>query len=149
MPKGGRDIYWQETTIYVSPIMGSRNGTPRAYGNFEEPATILITRYNDQNYGLRFNGSAQIIRCYMVRQIEGEGLWTPDSSDTDLAKDGRFHYMSSGEYLTDVPISTVQPTTVDPTNLHAVQSLPVQWPRTHDGAVLETSFNINVTGGST
>lgn len=43
--------------------------------------------------------------------------------------------------------STVDPTTVDPTNLHATQSLPVQWPRTPDGAVLETSFNITVTGG--
>lgn len=29
------------------------------------------------------------------------------------------------------------------------QSLPVQWPRTPDGAVLETTFSINVTGGST
>ena len=27
--------------------------------------------------------------------------------------------------------------------------VPVQWPRTPDGAVLETTFSINVTGGST
>lgn len=29
------------------------------------------------------------------------------------------------------------------------EALPVQWPRTSDEAVLETSFTINVTGGST
>lgn len=28
------------------------------------------------------------------------------------------------------------------------QSIPVQWPRTGDGAILETSFTINVTGGA-
>lgn len=47
------------------------------------------------------------------------------------------------------PKSTVDPTTVDPANIHATQSLPVQWPRTPDGAVLETTTTINVTGGST
>lgn len=31
----------------------------------------------------------------------------------------------------------------------SIMHLPVQWPRTPDGAVLETTFSINVTGGST
>ena len=42
------------------------------------------------------------------------------------------------------PESTVDPTTVDPASLHGVQSLPVQWSRTGDGVVLETTFDIQV-----
>lgn len=47
---------------------------------------------------------------------------------------------------------TVNPTTVTPSNLHAVQSLPVNWSRPGDGAILETSFDITVQqslGGAT
>lgn len=151
MPKGGRDIYWQETIIYVAPVMGSRNDSPRAYASYQAPCTLIITRYknNDNNYGLRLTGQGEYWTCFMAREIENEGLWTLDGSDAELPADGRFHYMPASEYLTQVPVSTVDPTTIDPTTLHATQSLPVQWPRTPDGAVLETSFNINVTGGST
>lgn len=50
-------------------------------------------------------------------------------------------YSADGEDMGEVPFSEL----VFPVTKADVQTLPVQWSRTGDGAVLETSFDINVT----
>lgn len=147
----------EEHQYYVSEQIGSRDGRPAALGCSTGPNTILATRYNNRLYLSYVSGTGGQNRDLFVH-YNGEILygykytgWRPDGNTAGLPNRKQFVATGWEDYITDVPESTVDPTTVDPANLHAVQSLPVQWSRTGDGAVLETSFDIQVTlaGGDT
>ena len=147
MPQAGIDIYAHETILYVGPVLGSdSNGDPATYGSSNAPATLLVTRYNNTNYVLRINGSDKL-DMYAKKQYEQGLFWSLVGGTAAKSETNRFTAASWGAYLTDLPNSSEDPTTVDPANLHVTQSLPVQWSRPQDGAVLETSFYITVTGG--
>ena len=148
-----------EEQVYVNgDAVGSTtyegSSFPATYGSHSEPGTMLATRYNGENYFASISGSRELnlfalFEGYTTqsgqRKLTG---WQGVGGSSTTAGVGRFTKGSWSEELTNLPQSTVNPTTVDPTNLHATQSLPVQWPRTGDGAILETSFTINVTGGA-
>lgn len=141
-----------DQTSYCSQVIGVYNGNPAAYGYRDEPGVALFTRYNGNNYGKSISGSryANLIANMPDKNVDGKYYgWMSVVGSSLQMPINAFGIISFENYITDIPISTVNPTTVDPTNLHATQSLPVQWPRTPDGAVLETTFSINVTGGST
>lgn len=54
-----------------------------------------------------------------------------------------FAMVSWEQELTNIPVSTVNPTAVDPSTLYSIgEAIPVQWHRPGDGELLETSFNI-------
>lgn len=143
-----------ERQVFVGAAIGSYGGRPAAYGSLTGPATMLVTRYRGHNYMLRVSsagGQNQDLFAYCDGEISG-GIkftgWNVFGGSTGIPASNKFEGASWSEYLTSLPESTVDPTTVDTTNLHATQSLPVQWQRTGDGAILETSFTINVTGGA-
>lgn len=136
-------------TYYVSDqALGTLNGRQATYGSQESPATVLATRYEGENYLVSLTG-----------QTYGNLFNRHTHSDTDVwdgwvfagssgrVQTGAFRRHGFSEYLTDLPSSTVDPTTVDPSALHAIQTIPVQWPSADAGTTLETSFTINVTGG--
>lgn len=149
MPSAGMDNYGHEVTVYVGPVLGSSGGNPATYGTYESPGTSLLTRYNGENYGLWKSGSKHK-DLFVKRMIEDFGLlWIVAGGTSGYSGQGQFERASFDNYLTDIPTSTVNPTTVDPSNLHATQSIPVQWPSRDAGETLETSFTIEVQGGTT
>lgn len=140
----------REYQYYVSKALGTKAGRPAAYGSPDGPATVLATRYNGQNY-LSFVsgivGQNQNMYAYYDGEISGGfkySGWGGNGSTGGLPSVPGFVIGAWEQYLTDLPESTVNPTRVDPSTVRATQSIPVQWSRTGDGAILETSFNIQV-----
>ena len=145
-----------EYVVYVhTPAVGHDDDYPDQPATFGGggPATLLVTRYNGYNYATLVTGDGPCrVDMFAYRpDTDGDGKsygWSLTGGTSARAYKGRFSSVSWEEYLTEIPESTVNPTGIDPSNLHATQTLPVQWSRTGDGAVLETSFNISVTTGS-
>lgn len=145
-----------EYVVYVhTPAVGHDDDYPDQPATFggSGPATLLVTRYNGYNYAalVTGDGSCRVDMFAYRPDTDGDGKnygWSLTGSTSARAYKGRFSGAAWEEYLTEIPESTVNPTGIDPSNLHATQTLPVQWSRTGDGAVLETSFNISVTTGS-
>lgn len=151
---GGGQQY--ERQVFCSGIIlgTDRQGFPATFGG-SGPGTLLITRYKGYNYAASLSGSK---RVDLYTQLNGEpNPWgyinahgfTHSGGTSALAGDMVFGQAAWNDELTEIPESTVNPLNKSTETLHAVQSLPVQWPRTPDGAVLETTTTINVTGGST
>lgn len=130
---------------YVSRPLGTRYGNPAAYGSGHAPGQYLMTRYAGNNYGLVITGDGNTNGYY--QDLIGEDLLWILFSGMSIAADQKFHFMGVGDILTDLRESTKDPSGTSLSNLHATQSLPVQWQDPDSGAVLETSFTINVTGG--
>ena len=145
-----------EYVVYVhTPAVGHDDDYPDQPATFggSGPATLLVTRYNGYNYAMLVTGDGpcRVDMFTYAPDTDGDGKnygWTLTGGTSARAYKGRFSSASWEEYLTEIPESTVNPTGIDPSNLHATQTLPVQWSRTGDGAVLETSFDISVTTGS-
>lgn len=144
----------KERQFYCSgSIFGTSDGFPATLGG-GGPATLWVTRYNGVNYAVSLTGSIKADLYVLLDGEENPWGWTDAhgfiqaGSSSTVVPTGRFKDISWGTELTQFPVSTVDPTTVDPANLHATQSLPVQWQDPDSGAVLETSFNITVTGGN-
>lgn len=145
------EITW-ESTIYVhGSALGSYEGVQATYGSSNTPGTYLVTRYNNINYMTCVAGDGKRDLFAMTPRSGRENYegWLLASGASSSAPVGRFAQAPFSEELTNIPISTVNPTTVDPANLHAIQTIPVQWPSADAGTTLETSFTINVTGGGT
>ena len=137
-----------EEQYYVSTALGMDvNGRPTALGSLSSPGQMLITRYNDENYAMSTVGTRDTLKFTQMETTQIYGWYHTGTGGG--AGNGVFKVFGLSQYIYNIPLSSVDPTTADPTALHAVQSLPVQWPRTGDGAVLETSFDIQVipTGG--
>lgn len=143
------EIIWEGTYYVHGSALGSYEGAQATYGSTDTPGTYLVTRYNNVNYMscVAGNGQRNLFAMTPRTGFEDYEGWLLAGGAGGSAPVGRFAEAPFSDELTNIPISTVNPTTVDPANLQATQSLPVQWHRTGDGAVLETSFNINVTGG--
>lgn len=138
------------TIRYVGAVIGTFGGNPASYGDSNTPGSFLLTRYNGYNYLYWITGGYGCGLYVNEPDTDGDGKycgWRQAGSTTPVVTSDKFAVCGFNNYLTNIPESTVDPTTVDPANLHATQSLPVQWSRPQDGAVLETSFNITVTGG--
>lgn len=149
-PKPWIDWAGRESVKYVAQVLGTYNNEEASYGSEGDPATALITRYANNNYGVLVNGTSAGGGLYAKKEKSETSLeqgWRGVGSAGGLSSKTEFTGMAWSEFLTSVPVSSVDPTTVDPSNLHATQSLPVQWQDPDSGAVLETSFNITVTGG--
>ena len=143
----GVDWRGQDYSVYVSQILGvDPDDGASAMLKGSGPARLFVTRYNGHNYAARLAGDSNFdYTCYYPEretyQYDGGGS---TSYQTTL---NQFTLAMWEDKITELPESTVDPTTVDPANLHATQSIPAQWQRPGDGAILETSFNITVTGG--
>lgn len=150
-----------ESQVFVcGTALGTQDGRPATYGaaSGDTPGTLFVTRY--YRYGKYYNYMASMAGnrgcdkyVYYAGELTDGGQriltgWFDRGGTSARAGNKVFSKVGWEEYLTDIPISTVAPTTVDPANLHAIQSLPVQWSRTGDGAVLETSFNIQVNSAA-
>lgn len=146
---------YNEYTNYLdSSLVGTYNGHTAAYNDSSNPSTRLITRYNNRNYMATIAGSRKIgLACNYEDELIGGRIyrgWLGVSSSTARAGDNAFEAVAAyDDIITGVPVSTVNPTTIDISTLHAIQTLPVQWPSADAGTTLETSFTINVTGGGT
>lgn len=138
-----------EETVYVhGNALGTYRGAEATYGS--SPGTYLATRYNDANYMCCIAGNRKA-DLYALRPYPGKENyrgWGLSVGSSSSAPTDRFGRIAFGEYLTNLPISTVYPPNVDIATLHTIQSIPVQWPRPDDGAILETSFNIQVNSAS-
>lgn len=137
---------------YVGAVIGTFDGHPASYGDSNTPGSFLLTRYNGYNFLYWITGGYGCDLFVNEPDTDGDGKyygWRQAGASRPVETSDKFKGCSFYEYLTNIPQSTIDPTTVDPSALHATQSLPVQWPRTPDGAVLETTTTINVTGGST
>lgn len=151
-------VNWKgiDEVVYVhTPAVGHDDDYPDQLATFggSGPATLLVTRYDGYNYAMLVTGDepCRVDMFAYAPDTDGDGKnygWTLTGGTSARAYKGRFSRVSFEEYLTEIPESTVNPTIIDPSNLHATQTLPVQWSRTGDGAILETSFSINVTGGA-
>lgn len=130
---------------YVSRPLGNVGGKNTAYGSVSTPGQYLMTRYNNANYGCKKtgDGSADYFR---KTDVEGVGeIWSLNGSSTASMTNNSFRPLGFGDVIYDLPSSTVDPATVDPTSLHAMQSVPVQWTQSGSSTALEASFSINVT----
>lgn len=131
-------------------ILGADSfGFPATFGG-DAPGTLFITRYSGRNYAAGISGDR---RADLYSQLNGEpdNPWGyldghgfhPAGSSGAWAGDNVFSMVSWEQYLTDIPVSTVDPTRVDPSTLYSIgESIPVQWHRPGDGKLLKTSFNI-------
>jgi hypothetical protein len=145
----------KEKIEYVHPSpLGEFNGRAATYRG-AGPATLLFTRWEDENYAVCLAGDNHAgLATYYNNEPYGEitinvnGWWGIGGSSA-VAGDGAFTKVSFGETLTAIPESTVNPLGADISQLKAVQTIPVQWPRTGNGQVLETSFAITVEPNST
>ena len=130
--------------------LGSYRGYPASFGariGDNMPSTVLVTRYNGQNYGAIMTGEGGASLCVDYAGYEDDYYiyngWYSVGSSSGGGKYREFGGMTWPDVLTNLPVSTVDPTSIDPTTLHATQSIPVQWPQL-GGDVLESSFSITV-----
>jgi len=130
---------------HTTPL-GIYNGRPATYGGVDA-GTLMVTRYNDFNYAVCIAGDdyANLFMLYKnetLHDIFYNG-WFQMGGSTARAGQDKFQRISFEESITNIPISTVDPTGVDPSTLYSIgESIPVQWHRPGDGELLETSFNI-------
>lgn len=146
-PNTWYDWQGQPNVEYVGQTIGTYGGAPASYGNEDIPGSFLLTRYNNFNYIFWRTGGDRIGLFTYVADIDGDNKnygWRYTGSISSIPTINRFAIAPYSDYLTNIPQSDVDPTTVNPADLQSAQSIPVQWPRTGDGVVLETSFNIQV-----
>ena len=152
LDKQGNVIHEETVYVHGSPLGVDSRGESATYGG--GPGTMFATRYNDTNYLSTVAGDGFMNMFSMaVKPPSPQGPyyqgWRLSGGSSGRAPQGQFVQASFSEYLTDLPASTVDPTTIDPSTLHHVQTIPVQWPCADAGTTLETSFTINVTEGGT
>ena len=142
----------EEQVFVCGSALGTINGKPASYGDSSQnptPGTLFVTRYQDQNYMASMAGSRRMDvfaywsgEEYYSGQAKRTGWFYAAGSSGD-AGIKTFVRATGGEYITNIPVSTVNPTTVDPSTLYSIgESIPIQWRRPGDGQLLETSFNI-------
>lgn len=152
-----------EYSIYCcnEPLGTDINGRPATYYNsYSEEigaATLLVTRYNGLNYMAAITGDIPI-KCNLASYFNNEvrsdsaikytGWISSGGSTLSIGKLNKFFVTSWSEYLTDIPVSTENPTKADINEFHGTKKIPVQWKRTGDGKLLETKFEINITAAS-
>jgi hypothetical protein len=158
VPSWRRDVDQQghetETQVYccTEELGIDENGRPCSYGGYA-PGTLLATRFNGYNYIATISGSRAADR---FSYFNGDATpydyqsygWRMTGGASGSTGDGKFEQVVFQNVITRLPVSTVNPDNKSVSTLHAIQSVPVQWSRPGDGAILETSFNINVTGGA-
>jgi len=141
------------TTAYEGVRRPASFGAP--YNIPNASGTLFVTRYNGSSYFSKISGEGRVevyvfldgfVSRSSLYDIKWTGWFISDLTEYE-AVEGEFTRGPYETYLTDILESTVNPKRVDPSSLHAVQNLPVRWPRPGVGAILETSFDINVTGG--
>lgn len=138
-----------EVIAYVGPVIGEKGGYPSTYGSFGSPANFLMTRYNGENYALWINGDTAV-NMFTKRPFgDYESIWVLTGSSGAAVRSDRFVALSFEEFLTELPESTVNPVTVDPTALHAVQSIPVNWISPYNADTYTDTFDIVVHETST
>lgn len=141
----------EEQVFVCGSALGTINGKPASYGDYSKnptPGTLFVTRYQDTNYMASVAGSRRMdVFAYwsgelLADQVKRTG-WFYASGSSGEAGINKFVSATGGEWITNIPVSTVDPTTVDPSTLYSIgEAIPVQWHRSGDGELLETSFNI-------
>lgn len=138
-----------EGQVYLhTTALGQIEGKPAALGALG-PAELFVTRYNGNNYAARVSGD-DIEAFYEYWNAEQDGNviktgWFFRGATSGRTQLGKFAIFAFHDIITELPISSINPNGMSIDALHAVQMLPVQWSRPGDGAVLETSFGINIT----
>lgn len=128
--------------IYPHPLGTFHDGSPCTVGG-AEGTTLLLTRYNNNIYTTRISGPLEALGLYAYRN----GTWDSVGGTSHTPSYGNFAPGPWGEYLINVPTSTVDPTTVSPSSLRPANiKIPVQWKSPYDGRELEDEFEITVTG---
>lgn len=140
----------QGTNYVHGSALGTYNGAPATYGSNQNPGTLMATRYNGRNYVASLTGGIETNEFILTPSESWENWsgWIVAAASSYRAN-GVFSQAPFYENITNLPESTVDPTGIAPSALHAIQTLPVQWPSADAGTTLETSFTINVTGSST
>ena len=146
-PHYGVNWRGEEYTVYVGQVIGADDyGNPASYGTGgTAPSTRLITRYNNYNYGLLITGpdTSHMYSDFPPQPGTQSRGWGLSGGSSATINKNSFAGLSFSDLLVNVPVSTKDPRTVDPSTLYAVgESIPVQWHRPGDGELLETSFNI-------
>ncbi len=147
----------EEQVFVCGTALGTYDGHPATYGADlnKIPGTLFVTRYYNPGYGGYYNYMASMagsrgcdLYVYYAGELTDSGQriltgWFMHGGSGASAGDKVFRMVSWEEFLTDIPVSTVDPTRVDPSTLYSLgESIPVQWHRPGDGELLETSFNI-------
>lgn len=152
------DDFGRETETQVfchTSALGTDDyGRPCSFGG-NGPGTLFVTRYNGYNYAASVAGDRKVDRySYFNGDASPYGHlaygWRLTGGTSGMAGEGNFTPAGGWENnITQLPVSTVNPTTVDPSTLYSTgEAIPVQWNRPGDGAVLETSFNIYIHSAS-
>ena len=144
MPVPAVDIYGHEVIAYVGPVIGELEGYPSTYGSFGSSANFLMTRYNGRNYALWINGDKAVNMFTNGPHGDFESIWHLTGGSGAPVRSDRFMPLSFEVYLTELPESTVDPTTIDTTTLHVVQSIPVNWISPYNADTYTDEFDIVV-----
>lgn len=137
---------WRTENIYVyTGGLGVHDGKPRTISKKAEGATFL-TRYDGGLYAANESGN----RNNNMAAYENTDLsigWALKGSSTQVLPDKVFGSAIWGEYFTDVPESSVNPTghnISELSNPHYIQWLPISWQRPVDGQTLSTETPVYV-----
>lgn len=107
--------------------------------------------------GLDFYATTYGIKSYVASNNVFSAAVAIENSTTRIVNsgNGRFSLTVDAQFWEGaVPESSTDPTNksiddLEPAGTGSPQTITVSWPRPGDGAILETTFSINVTGGST
>lgn len=145
-----------ENQVFVcGSALGTYNGRPATFGG-DAPGTLFVTRYYVPAYGTYYNYMASMAgsrKCDLCEYYDGEldasqqrilTGWFFVGGSSASAGNKVFQHVSWEQFLTDIPVSTVDPTTIDPATLHAVQSIPVNWISPYNADTYTDEFDIVV-----
>lgn len=142
------DQYDESAYNRTTRIVGKTNHTAEPYDNVymgtEWPSTLLVTVYAGQFYVCIISGDTKFRNVYQI-QYAGSFYYYGNYNYGNLP---RGVFVNVGNPYADkeilVPESTTNPSGVDASSVAETQTVPVQWSRPGDGALLESSFTINV-----
>lgn len=146
------DLKWDKKTLvqkWISQTLGTKNGLPAMMGG-DGPTQFFATMYSGSIYvwGSTANRALNTYTYDPGREFD---KWKLATGRNSYSGNGELHAFMAMEEFTQIASSTVAPTGTESLSpISAEQSIPVQWTRPGDGAILETSFEIIVgpRGGS-
>ena len=135
---------YNEYVVYVSQIVGTKNGHPVVLGG-NSSGSFFITRYSEDGYTYAKGvGPANLYRPVVFEKGIWEYGWVLDGSTVPIDSPNQYVGIPWPEYL-QVPVSTVDPRLAGSSPVWEVgqhQTVPVQW--SGSGVTLEDTFEIMV-----
>jgi len=136
--------------IRSTEIIGKINRSPSPYDNVyigtDTPTQLLVTVYNGSFYVAPMWADVYYRNVRQIPYYDSfyyYGNFAPKIFEHGVFRQIANDYADKALFL---PSSSVDPSGIDPSTLHSGNVLPVLWSRSGDGEVLETSFEIYVSG---